>query len=236
MRRLALNLTIGILAAIPGGVFARRPVLVELFTAQGCASCSKSNILIGETADRPGVVALTWSVDYWDYLGWKDSFARPEFTDRQRRYEQRFHLRDVYTPQVVIDGQTQISGDKPAMIDSLIDKARRDRGRAPDMKWLAKGRVAIGSGPPPPGGADVWFVRFDPRDQTIEVKAGDNRGARVSHRNVVRQLVRLGRWNGRPLVFAEPPAQEDGLMSLVLVQKAHAGAILGLLRGANPPS
>ena len=86
------------------------PVVVELFTAQGCSGCPEANALLEGLAGRPGVIALTYAVDYWDYLGWPDTFAQPAFAERQRAYQDRLRLRDVYTPQVIIDGQRQMSG------------------------------------------------------------------------------------------------------------------------------
>ena len=129
-----------------GAAWARTPVVVELFTAQGCSSCGKANAFVGRLADRPGVIALTWPVDYWDYLGWKDTFAKPEFTDRQRAYDKRFGLRDVYTPQVIVDGAAQASGDKTEAVEALIRAARRAPANPPQMKMRADGRVAVGSG------------------------------------------------------------------------------------------
>ena len=228
MKRAALLMTIcaGWLAA--GQAWASGPVLVELFTAQGCSSCVEANAMIARLADRPGVVALTWSVDYWDYLGWKDTFAQPEFADRQRAYDKRFGLRDVYTPQVIVDGAAQNSGD-PAAVDRLIRAARRAPRKHLDMEMREDGRIAVGSGDRPPGGGEVWLIRFDPREQDVVVKAGDNRGATIPHRDVVRQLTRLGGWSGRPVSFKLPEPSEDGLTTLIVVQGDHGGRVLGLL-------
>ncbi|MEO8811880.1 MAG: DUF1223 domain-containing protein [Caulobacteraceae bacterium] len=230
MRKAALVLAMCALWIAPGAALARRPVLVELYTAQGCSSCAQANQFIDRIADRPGVVALTFAVDYWDYLGWKDTFAQAAFTDRQRTYDDRFGLRDVYTPQVIVDGAAQASGDKAAAVETLIREARRRPGEAPQMKIMANGRVAVGSGPRPRGGAEVWLVRYDPREQQVAVRNGDNRGKTVLQRNVVRQLARLGSWKGRPAVYRPPPAPEDDLETLVLLQGADGGKIVGLLR------
>src|SRR5271154_5795969 len=102
MRKRALVIFGLCLAALAGPACARTPVVVELFTSQGCASCVKSGELVGELATRAHVIALTFPVDYWDYLGWQDTFAKPEFTDRQRAYLKTLALRDVYTPEVVV--------------------------------------------------------------------------------------------------------------------------------------
>lgn len=226
MKRVALLFWACVAFALPDGAAARRPVLVELFTAQGCSSCAKANGLLGQIAERPGVIALTWSVDYWDYLGWKDSFAQPEFTERQRRYERRFGFRNVYTPQVVVDGAAQSTGDKPGDIDALIQKARHERRPEPQVKFLSGGRVGIGTGARSTNGAEVWLVRYDPRAQDVEVTAGDNAGAKVPYRNVVRQLIRLGIWSGRAAVFKTPDPIIAGLTSLVLVQTPRGGPIV----------
>lgn len=216
---------IAILAA--GGAVARSPVVVELYTAQGCASCDKSNTFAGSLADRPGVTTLTFNVDYWDYLGWKDTFAKPEFAERQRVYDKRFGLRDVYTPQIIVDGASQTSGDKQSEVESLLRAARRAAAHGPQITPRADGTIAVsaesGDGRRHPD--DVWLVRYDPRVQSVVVKEGDNRGQTVSHRNIVRQIVKLGSWSGARRVFHLPPPPEEGLATLILVQGQNGGRI-----------
>jgi len=236
MRRTALLLLLCAAAAAPSAgstrarTIPRPPVVVELFTAQGCTACGGANAFVTELADRDGVVALTWPVDYWDYLGWKDTFAKPEFTERQRAYDRRLGIRDVYTPQVVVDGALQVSGAKSEAVETLIREASRAPVNPPDMLVMANGRVAVGSGRAPRGGAEVWLVRYDPRKQDIEVTGGDNRGKTVPHRNVVRELIRLGAWTGRPAIYrARALASDDGLESLILVQ-AKGGKVIGAMK------
>ncbi len=214
---------------------ARMPIVVELFTAQGCVSCGKANAMVARLADQPGLTPLTWSVDYWDYLGWKDTFAQPEFAQRQRAYDKRFGVNDVYTPQIIVDGLGQTTGGDPAAVDELIRRALRAPIARPAMEWRADGAVAIGSGTRPRGGAEVWLIRFDPRERDVAVKEGDNRGSTVPARNVVRQLVRLGGWSGRPTKFTLPAAPEDGLTTLVVVQGDDGGRVLGALQQAPAP-
>src|SRR5580698_1844509 len=122
--------------ALAGSASARAPVLVELFTSQGCASCGAADPLIGKLVDRPNVIALTWSVDYWDYLGWKDTFAKPEFTDRQRAYDKRFGLQDVYTPQVIVGGAAQTTGDNASDVEALVTKALKQTAVGPKIRFL----------------------------------------------------------------------------------------------------
>jgi hypothetical protein len=237
MRKAALSLIClalsGVLVSLCGGGAARAekaPVVVELFTAQGCSSCGKANQLVADLAKDDGVLALTYSVDYWDYLGWKDTFAKPGFADRQRAYAKKFALRDVPTPQMVVGGRVQASGTKAEAVEDLVKTAARAPLNAPDMQFIGKGRVAVGSAAPPRGGAEVWLVRYDPREQDIAVKRGDNKGQTLVHRNVVRELVKLGAWAGRPKLYRLPASTDADLQTVILVQGAKGGRILGVLQ------
>jgi len=232
--RLVVGVALGTVVGVttPTDVaWGKAPIVVELFTAQGCASCRQANRLIAKIADRPGVIALTWSVDYWDYLGWKDTFAQSAFTGRQKTYARRVGPRDVYTPQVVVNGAAEASGDDASDVEALIRKAEHSRRRPPRIRLLAGGRVSVGNGPAGRATADVWLVRYDPREQSVTVTAGDNRGATVVDRNVVRQFVRLGRWQGHATSYRAPAADEKGLESAVLVQDARGGPILAAADG-----
>jgi hypothetical protein len=229
MKRGLLSLAILSFAAGAAGAWARPPVVVELYTAQGCASCDRANTYVAGLADQKGVLPLTFSVDYWDYLGWKDTFARPEFTDRQRAYAKRFGVAEVFTPQVVVDGRAQTAAVKPDAVETLVREARRAAVDPPQMRWRGADFVAVGGGRRPRGGAGVWLIRYDPRQAATEVKDGDNRGHKVAERNVVVQLARLGAWRGRPVLLKAPPAPQDGLRSVVLVQGENGGKVLGVL-------
>jgi hypothetical protein len=180
-------------------------------------------------ANKPGLLPLTFAVDYWDYLGWKDTFAKPEFTDRQKAYDKRFGVAEVYTPQIVVDGRWQTPAVKPDEVDAIIRDARRAPLDPPQMRWRSDDRVAVGSGRRPRDGAEIWLVRYDPREADVEVKDGDNRGQTVIERNVVVQMARLGAWKGRPVLLRLPAAPQDGLKSVVLLQGDDGGRILGVL-------
>lgn len=220
-----------ILAASPSLAAAKRPpTVVELYTAQGCASCGEANAYLEKLAERPDVLALTFAVDYWDYLGWSDTFAKPEFTARQKAYVARLALREPYTPQVVVDGRAQAGGLQTEKVEKLIDQAQAAPRRAPDIAFIGARRVDVGSGPAPKGGAEVWLVRYDPREQDVVVKKGDNRGQTVEHINVVREITRLGTWRGRPAAYRVPPADEEGLATAVLVQGPRGGRVIGVGR------
>ena len=225
MRKAALAL---ILLAWPVGAAAKPPVLVELFTAQGCGACRDANTYLARLADRPGVLALTFSVDYWDYLGWTDTFAKPEYAERQKAYVNRLKLREPYTPQVVVDGRQEAQGLKSAEVDRLVRQAAAAPHNPPDIRFVGPRRVDVGSGRAPKGGAEVWLIRYDPRAVDVAVRAGDNRGETVTQKNVVRQMQRLGLWRGRPMAFRLPAASEDGLKTAVVVQWPKGGRILGV--------
>lgn len=225
MRKAALFILL--LCVIPVAAAAKPPVVVELFTAQGCASCGEANANLAKLAQREGVLALTFPVDYWDYLGWSDTFAKPEFTARQKAYVARLELREPYTPQVVVDGRAQAGGLQTEKVERLLSQAAKAPRDPPDMAFIGARRVDVGTGRPPRGGAEVWMVRYDPREHDVVVKKGDNRGQTVAHRNVVREIKRLGPWRGRPTAYRMPAAAEDGLVTAVLVQATDGGSILG---------
>jgi len=234
MKRALLFLLLLVLAPViaptASAAGAKPPtVLVELYTAQGCSSCRAANDHLARIADQPGVLALTFAVDYWDYLGWPDTFAQPAFAERQRAYAKAMSIREVYTPQVVVNGRYQTGGVRSEQIDELVAKAEDDPRNPPDMLFMVNGRVAVGSGPLPRGGAEVWLVRYDPRQIEVTPRRGDNRGETLVHRNVVRQMVRLGPWYGRPTAYRLPKAEEDGLKTAVILQGARGGRVLGVL-------
>ncbi len=226
----ALSLAAGGLSAASAQDAADDPVVVELFTAQGCAACAETGEFAADLDERPDVLVLTYPVDYWDYLGWRDTFAKPEFADRQRAYQQTLRLRGLYTPQAVIDGRREAMAIRPAEVIRAIAAEDDRRAPAPDMLVLdASDELAVGSGRAPADGADVWLVRYDPDPDPVRVRRGENRGLSLEHANVVRELVRLGRWTGRPVRMDLPAAEEEGLESVVLIQGPD-GAILAAHR------
>jgi hypothetical protein len=216
------------LAALSLPAQARTPIVVELFTSQGCSSCATSADLIGDLAAQPNVLPLTFSVDYWDYLGWADTFAKPEFAERQRDYLKRLAVRGGgVTPQVVVDGRLQVAAAKPDEVEALVKQARKEPHDPPDVD-LGPTRVVVGEGRPGKGGADVWLIRYDPQQQSVQVKRGDNRGKTIVERNIVQELVRLGAWTGRSKAYRLPKAMSTGLKTVIIVQAAHGGRILAV--------
>jgi hypothetical protein len=227
MRRLVAILLLWLAAALPAA--AKTPVLVELFTSQGCTGCAEANAYAAALASRDDVLPLTFSVGYWDYLGWRDTLAKPEFAERQKAYVRRLTNRAVYTPQMVVDGRSQASGSRSGAVERLIDQAHAGPRKAPQVRFVGERRVDVGAGAAPKGGAEVWLVRYDPRGREVEVRGGQNRGRVVAYRNVVAELVRLGAWQGRPKAYRLPAASTAGLKTAVVVQQAGGGRVLALL-------
>lgn len=207
----------------------RPPVVVELYTAQGCDSCPDAQVLMKGLLDRPDVIPLTFSVDYWDYLGTKDSFAQPEFTARQRAYVDRLKVRDMYTPELVVNGRAEGAGEADKLT-ALIDRAERARAAetAPKITVLRRG-VRIGPGSAGGRAADVWLVRYDPRPHRTRVKGDDGKTRSVMEYAVVRDLQRLGAWRGGSRDYAIPAAT-DGLKSVVLLQQPRGGHLVAAAR------
>ncbi len=229
------------LALTSASALAKSPVVVELFTSQGCSSCLKADDLMGEVADRPGILVLTYAVDYWDYLGWRDTFAKEDYSARQRAYMKRMSGREVYTPQIVVNGTSETAAIHADKVDPLIRRAAHAKGLpSPLLRQRSDTRISVGAGRYPKGGAEVWLVRYDPTDQAVEIKRGENRGKTMVYHNVVRDLVRLGSWSGKARSYTLPAPEtgsaDDGLESVILIQGAKGGRIIGSLSLKAPES
>jgi hypothetical protein len=217
-----------LLATLPmiGAAPASGPTVVELFTSQGCSSCPPADLAVGAVADRPDVIALSFNVTYWNHLGWKDTFSRPEFTARQVAYVRALGHASPFTPQVVAGGRADAVGNTRARVEALIARART---KPLALIEVAGDHVSISSGVAPRGGADVWLVRYDPRWLQVPVRAGENGGKTLPQRNVVRELVRLGDWTGAP-ARCRNRHQGSGLASVIILQGRNGGAILAAAR------
>ncbi|RUV54818.1 DUF1223 domain-containing protein [Mesorhizobium sp. M1A.F.Ca.IN.022.02.1.1] len=215
------------LAATLDAASAEPLTVVELFTSQGCSSCPPANANLIKVKDRPGVLALSFNVTYWDYLGWKDIFGRQEFTQRQVAYEPPLGHDGPFTPQVVVNGSADAVGAAPGEIERLISTTPHAKGPALS---LGDGKVSIGAGTAPGGAADVWLVRYARGVVEVPVARGENTGRTLPHANVVHSLQRLGRWNGEATTLPLPTAP-GGLSTAVLVQTPDGGP--GLAAAAN---
>jgi len=206
---------------------ANHPVVVELFQSQGCSSCPPANANVNALTERPDVLALSFAVTYWDSLGWKDTFAKSQFTDRQWQYARAMRQENVYTPQVVVNGRVEGVGAERGEIEALIRRADRTGGPVIAMK---NGSAEIGASQAPAQGADVWLIRYDPSLIEVPVLRGENAGRTLPHKNVVRELVRLGGWSGEAKRFSLP-AGDPALTTAIIVQTSGAGPILAAAKG-----
>jgi hypothetical protein len=212
-------------ASVAMAADASHPTVVELFQSQGCSSCPPANANVLAIVDRPDVLALSWQVTYWDHLGWKDTFAKPAFTARQWDYAHGLRHKEVWTPQIVINGTVDIVGNQRDELDASIRHA--DRGNAGPMIAIAPHKVTIsGSESGSPMGADVVLVRYNPRVVQVAIGAGENAGTTLPHRNVVREVKDLGRWNGGDATFALPDPDDATLKTAVLIERAPGGPII----------
>jgi hypothetical protein len=215
------------IATAEGGGLA----LVELYTAQGCDTCRSANLSLAALADHPELIVLTFPVSHWDYLGWRDTFARPEFADRQRAYASALGVRGLTTPQIVINGARAESGAASTRVRELIAATPGARRAPLQLRVAAPGIVEInlGVGPRRPIAADIWLALFEPRPAAVTPVRGENAGAPVLQRNVVRELHLVGAWSGRPfrLETACAPA------CAVIVQERGGGAVLAAAQSAK---
>ena len=206
---------------------ARHPVVIELFQSQGCSSCPPANANVNALSLRPDVLALSFAVTYWDGLGWKDIFAKPQFTARQWDYAHAFGETQVWTPQVVVNGRASIVGSKLAPLQALI--AAEDRGNGGPVVAINGNRIEISGAAVKP--ASVWLVRYEPRIIDVAIKAGENGGRTLPHRNIVRELIRVGSWQGGAASFGVPAASLPGLATAAFVQAGPGGPIIAAVRG-----
>ncbi|HVC57182.1 MAG TPA: DUF1223 domain-containing protein [Stellaceae bacterium] len=202
---------------------ATRPIVVELFTSQGCSSCPPADALLRELAGRDGILALGFHISYWDGLGWKDPLSSEASTERQRAYARHFNGGQVYTPQMIVEGTREMVGSDRAAVLAAVREARPETV-APVAFAADRRSVAIGGGV---GRGQVMLVRFI-RHRTTDVAAGENSGRVIEDANGVETLTRLATWQGTPLTLPiEPPGAGEGVAILV---QAPDGPILGAAR------
>jgi hypothetical protein len=206
-----------------------RGVVVELFTSQGCSACPPADELLADIAEREGVIALALHVDYWDYIGWKDSFAQPRFTQRQKAYARANHDRSVFTPQIIVGGQDRVMGAKAMKVMDLI--AAHAQAPQPVSLSLSRnaGRLTVAlSAERAMGPADVQLVRYTP-SSTVHIKRGENAGRTFDYANIVTDWQVLGRWDGQAPLRLSVDIEGDRPV-VVIVQEAGHGRVLAAAR------
>ncbi|MEP9366007.1 DUF1223 domain-containing protein [Xanthobacter sp. VNH20] len=230
-------------APTPAAPAAAAPkAVLELFTSQGCASCPPADALLSELAGDPQIIALTLAVDYWDYVGWKDTLAKHGHSVRQRAYAEQRGDRMIYTPQMVVDGVAPAKGSDKAAVEKAVLRAH-DAGSTLLVPVALRRsgenlvvEVAEGMEPANPGhvptAAEVWLCPIL-SSHTVAIGRGENQGKNVTYTNVVRAWVKLGNWTGGPARFSVPLSEfwNDGVDgAAVLVQRGSfqsPGPILG---------
>ena len=227
--RISSSLALACLALIAARSAQAEPrAVIELFTSQGCSSCPPADKLLAEYARDPSVIALTLAVDYWDYLGWKDTLALAGHTSRQRAYAKVRGDRKVYTPQAVIDGIVHALGSDKAAIEKAI-RVAGEHGTPPmlPVKFERSGdrlTVTIAAAKDQIGHAEVWLCPVT-RNVTVAVGRGENSGHSITYSNVVRRWIKLGDWTGKAETFSVPlkdVQEEDVDQAAVLVQTGAA--------------
>ena len=214
--------SLGLIGAAPALAGVQNPVVVELFTSQGCSSCPPANANLVKLSGDPNILALSFAVTYWDYLGWKDIFGREEFTRRQVTYEPALGHSSPFTPQMVINGRTSTVGQDLGEVRGLIAAEKPLAGPAVSLKGDT---VSIDGGGKPGSTADIWLVRYDAGLVKVPVARGENAGETLPHAHVVRELTHLGLWNGKAQSL--PVASgKSGQKRAVIVQERNGGQIL----------
>ncbi len=228
MRR-TITTAVGLWLTLAGAGLAQpateSPVVVELYTSQGCSSCPPADNLLSEMAGRSDVIALALHVDYWDYIGWKDTFGNPAFTKRQRAYAAVAGARTIYTPQMIVDGMDHIVGVRAAELAKLV--ARHAAQAAPvalRLDRVGEGvRVTAGAAPLPRG-AVVQLVRYRSHER-VEIRQGENAGKVIDYSNIVTEWRRVAEWDGRADLSLTMDAP-GGDPVVVILQEPGPGPVL----------
>jgi hypothetical protein len=217
-----------ILAFLPNVALAQtRPTtVIELYTSQGCSSCPPANDNLAALAGRSDILALSFGVTYWDYLGWRDSFALATNNDRQIDYIRAMRQRAPYTPQMVINGRADTTGIRRDDIFRVARAAPIVQG-GPSLN-VSGPAIMIGATAPSQG-ATIWMVRYDPRTIQVPIKRGENNGKTLPHTNVVREFVRLGAYQGAAMRVTLPVSTHANLKTAILVQRGVGGPIISAL-------
>ena len=209
--------------------------VVELFTSQGCSSCPPADALLKTLADDPSLIALSLPVDYWNYLGWKDTFASARNTDRQRNYARARGDGAIYTPQALVNGLIPVNGSSKGEIDHAIDVTSKTQGprQIPVRFWQERNTLNFALGGEVSGHASreatVWLGVVQ-MTGSVEIKQGENAGKTLTYTNIVRELTPVGIWKGQAMQVQLPRAammQADVQKVVVLVQEGRSGAIIG---------
>jgi hypothetical protein len=225
LKRIFASLMLATFGSLPAMAAVAEPVVVELFTSQGCSSCPPADVVLEELARKPNIVALAYHVDYWDDLGWKDRFAIPEAVQRQRGYVQRLSKSGAFTPQAVVSGDTSLVGSNRTAMNRAI---AGDRDALAVVLSKAGANLLIDLPERWTEPMDVHVVSYL-AEAITKIGRGENARRTLKEVNIVRSFERLGRWDGRPQQMKVPLASlpRDATAVAVLLQRPGQGAIAG---------
>jgi hypothetical protein len=229
------SISIGSLFAT--SAMAEPRAVIELFTSQGCSSCPPADKLLAELRNDSSLVTLTLAIDYWDYLGWKDTLAMPGHATRQKAYSQTRGDREVYTPQVVVNGVAQALGSDHGEIEKAVEESRQNAAALsiPVQVSIANDRLTVTLPDGNAGGAaDVWLCPLS-RSVTVGVGRGENRGRTLTYTNVVRRWVKLGTWSGKSENFtvSVDSIRFTGIDAVAVMVQAGSAEKPGAMLGAT---
>lgn len=225
-----LALAITGLSAATAQAQSTSPVVVEVYTSQGCSSCPPADDFVAALSNDPNVIVLALHVDYWDYIGWKDSFGNPAFTERQKSYARAVGSRTIYTPQLIVEGEERIEGFNPER--TLQQIARHMGAESPvSLSIRREGEmlfVNAEADPPLSEEAVIHLVRYRP-SETVLIERGENSGKTITYHNIVTQWEELGTWAGTGPLEMSVPVPGVG-PSVILIQEQGPAAILAAAR------
>jgi hypothetical protein len=222
----AISLSLPVSTVVAG---TNKPLtVVELFTSQGCSSCPPADAYLGDLAaldESRGILALSFHVDYWDNLGWKDPYSSADNTRRQRNYAQYMDLRYIYTPQIVVQGTLQGTGSDRQTIAKKIKAARKMSSVDVQLQRNDNTVQVLLADANRPVNADIHMVIYD-KEHTTDIRRGENSGKSITNRNVVRSVKKIGSWTGSETSMSLP-LDDNGDACAVIIQSRATGAILG---------
>jgi hypothetical protein len=236
-RGIALSLAVIASSVLAVAAKAEPRAVIELFTSQGCSSCPPADKLAGELARDPSLIVLSLAIDYWDYLGWKDTNALPGHGTRQRAYAHLRGDREVYTPQVIVNGVSHVIGSDRAAIDSAIAHTRKKAGTMslPVTLAVADGQVTV-TVPASKGEhtkGEIWLCPIS-TNVPVAIGRGENTGHTVTYHNIVRRWVKLGDWSGSARTVSVPlrDVAGEGIDQMAVMLQAGTKESPGPMLGA----